>query len=477
MDERADETLLKKNKIDELLDEVGYSYYHFFMLSVFILIFFADGTEVLVISLILKSLEKEWQLSPITKSIVASSAFIGLMIGSFVSSRYLDLYGRKKFLIVSGGIILVFGYLSSISTNTFQLFSFRLCMGLGIGSQIPAATNLAAETIPTYNRSMYLANMWIAFPMGELYVCVVAMYIMPDFEQGQWRKVMLFCLFPVFLSLSGSFFLYESSRYYLAYNKTEKAREVLYKLASWSKVTITEERMEDIIFEGVNNTLNKYQSNYKILLTKRFSSLTINSCMIWFFSSAGLYTGVYMLPQVLARISPVNNGEVKKNIFRDLIISNIITLPKTMLAGFLSDLKFFGRIGTLYLGFALSAFSALLTILDVGNIYLYAGLIKLLTGQIMAVAKVYATEAYPTKIRGIGYGTGHSFARLAGMLVPFISEGLWSAFGILAPFYFVLIISLIGLYNTYNLPFETLGRTLDKPEREDLIELKEVKDF
>ncbi len=471
------QSLIRKKKIDEFFDEIGYSYYHYFMLAILILIFFADGTEVLVISLILKSLENEWQLTPMTKSLVASSAFIGLMIGSFITSRYLDLYGRKTFLLWGGATVIIFGYLSSISINSLQLFMSRVLMGIGIGSQIPAATNLAAESIPSYNRSMYLANMWIAFPLGELYVCIVAMYVMPEFEVNQWRRVLLFCLVPVVLCFAGSFFLYESSRYLMAYNRIDEAKKVLTSIAEFSKVHVEEEKLNEVISEGVNNPLNNYDSNYKILIKKRFLSLSINSWLIWFISSAGLYTTVYMLPQVLASLNPVGKSVVKRNVFKDIIISNVIAIPKTLLGGFLSDVKFLGRIRTLSITFICSAISALLVILDVFNINLYAGLIKLMTGISMAVIKIYSTEAYPTKIRGIGYGTGHSFARLAGMLVPFISEGLWYYMGMLAPFYFILLTSLLGVYSTYSLPFETLGRTLDKVEHEDLVELKEMKDF
>jgi putative MFS transporter len=474
LNKKQGETISKK-KIDELFDEIGYSYYHYFLLSILILIFFADGTEVLVISLILKSLQNEWNLSPFSKSCVASSAFIGLMIGSFVTSRNLDLHGRKKFLIGGGLLVLIFGFLSSLSSNSFQLFFSRVLMGIGIGTQIPAATNLAAESIPCYNRSIYLANMWIAFPLGELYVCIVAMYVMPNFEFEQWRTVWVYCLIPVFLCFIGSFFLYESSRFYLAYGKVDEAKEVLIKLSEWGKIQISESRLNDIVDEGIKNPLNKYESNYNLLVSRRFLGLSVNTWSIWFISSAGLYTTVYMLPQILSTLN--SPSDTKKNVFVDVIISNVIAIPKTLIGGFLSEMKILGRKFTILLSFIFTAMASLLVILDVNRISLYGGIIKLMSGISMAVVKIYSTEAYPTKIRGLGYGTGHSFARLSGMLVPFLSEFLWYNFGLLSPFYFVLITSLIAVYNSHLLPFETLGRQLDHIDREDIIELKEINDF
>ena len=134
------------SKIDSYFDEVGYSKYQYFLLFVFIFVFFADGTEVLVITLILKSLLNEWNITPLEKSFLASSAFIGLLIGSFITSKYIDMYGRKLFLQIGGLIIIFFGYLCSLSSGVIQLFIFRVLMGIGIGSQIIAATNIAAES-------------------------------------------------------------------------------------------------------------------------------------------------------------------------------------------------------------------------------------------------------------------------------------------------------------------------------------------
>lgn len=463
---------IRRYKIDELLDEIGYTYYHYFLLFILILIFFADGTEVLVISLILKSLEKEWQLSPVSKAFLASSAFIGLMIGSFFTSKVLDLYGRKKFLITGSVIVLIFGFLSAFSQKSWQLFIFRLLTGFGIGMQIPAATVLATETIPNYNRSHYLTNMWIAFPVGELYVCVIALIFMPEFEYNQWRTVLLFCLIPTVLCLVGSFLLFESSRYYLSYKKKEEAKEILRSLAKLSRnAKLTEIRLLEIVEETNDNPLNKYESDYKQLFSKRFLRLTINTWFIWFIVGVTQYINVYMLPQILAFLHPKSKFQPKGLVFKDIIISNLISLPKTLIAGFLSEVPFLGRVRSICLLFCLTIIASILVFIDVNHIHIYGGLIKLSASGVSAIMKVYCTEAYPTKIRGLGYGTGYSISRLGGVTAPFISELFIYYFGLISPFYCVLVFPIIGIINTFLLPYETLGRDLDRFENEDREEL------
>jgi len=133
-------------KIDIFFDEVGYCRYQYYLLFVCIFVFFADGTAVLVITLIVKSLETDWNISPLEKSFLVSSAFIGLLIGSFITAKYIDMYGRKVFLIIGGVSVIIFGYLQSLSNSANQLFILRVLTGIGIGAQIPAATNMAAES-------------------------------------------------------------------------------------------------------------------------------------------------------------------------------------------------------------------------------------------------------------------------------------------------------------------------------------------
>lgn len=471
--EKNSENTNKAKLIDKFFERMGFSRYQLFLLIICILVFFADGTEVLVITLILKSLENEWGIKPLEKSFLASSAFIGLMIGSLVTSKILDQYGRKNFLLLGGLIVIVFGFLSALSTNSLTLFTTRVLMGIGIGTQIIAATNLAAESIPTKNRSHFLANMWIAFPFGEMYVCIVGINVMPNFETGQWRVLLFYCLIPVILCFIGSFFLLESSRFYLAHGKDQEASEILKALSNYSKISLPETEIEAIIAESKSNVLNKYESNYSILITKRFFNLSINTWCIWLFSSLILYTTVYMLPQVLVEVFGVKTQ--KGSLFVDVMISNLISLPKTMAAGFISEITFLGRKYSILLGFVLNIIVVVLLLTDVQHIYFYSGLLKLLGGMIMAIVKIYCCEAYPTKIRGMGYGTGHSFARLGGILVSFIAEGLRYCFGLFAPYYFLAAISILGVFNAYFLPIETLGRNLDHIDKEDIIELQQLK--
>ena len=463
-------------KIDVFFDEIGYTRYQYFLLFVFIFVFFADGTEVLVITLILKSLENEWKITSLEKSILASSAFVGLLIGSLLTAKYIDKYGRKIFLSLGGCTVILFGFLCSFSNDVTQLFFLRVLTGIGIGSQIPAATNLAAESkyyfiikdIPSYNRSIFLANIWIAFPVGELYICLVGMYIMPNFEINQWRILLLYCLIPVIICTIFSFFVMESGRFLLTNGKYEDARLVFEKLAKYGGIQFNNEKMEEIIDESIKNPVNKYESSFSSLFDKRFLKLSILTWVIWFVGSFCLYGTIYMLPQILDTVSELHATQ-QGNMFKDIIISNLISLPKTLLSGFLSNIPCLGRKYSLCYSFVMVVILEIFLIFDLKHVHIYSGFIKLLAGLNMGIIKVYSTEAYPTKIRGMGYGTGHSISRLAGCIIPFACELARSLFGILGPCYCIFVLSSFSAFCCHLLPFETLGRVLDKVD--DSVEL------
>ena len=296
---------------------------------------------------------------------------------------------------------------------------------------------------------------------------------MPNFEKDQWRLLLLYCLIPVVLCFLCSFFVMESGRFLLTNKKFEDAKKFFFRLAQLGNVPFNDEMMKEIVEESINNPVNKYESSFALLINKKFLKLSVLTWIIWWVGSFSLYSTIYMLPQILDNIS-VLNVSIKGNIFKDIIISNLISLPKSLLSGFLSNVPFLGRKYTMFWSFVLISVLEFLLVVDVLHVHIYSGFIKLLGGLVLGVIKVYSTEAYPTKIRGIGYGTGHSISRFAGCSVPFICEYLRGIFGIMGPSYGIFVLSLLTAFCCYLLPFETLGRALDLVDEEDIIELEKI---
>jgi len=297
---------------------------------------------------------------------------------------------------------------------------------------------------------------------------------MPNYEIGQWRTLLIYCLVPVLIATIGSFYVMESGRFLLTNNRNEEAKVFFFKIAEIANKPFNDNQMNELENEILQNPVSKYYSSFSTLVNKRFLYLSILIWIICFVHSFSLYTTNYMLPQILDSIPELNATKGGK-MFKDVIISNLISLPKSLISGLLAQVPFLGRRYSMLGAFVLIAVVELFMIVNILNVHVYSGFIKLFSGVTAAIIKVYSTEAYPTKIRGIGYGTGYSISRIGASVVPFVCEFLRSLLGILGPSYFVLLLSVGTAYCCYILPFETLGRELDKCEEEDIIEMQEIK--
>ena len=74
--------------------------------------------------------------------------------------------------------------------------------------------------------------------------------------------------------------------------------------------------------------------------------------------------------------------------------------------------------------------------------------------NIFAILYPFTTEAYPTPIRTIGYGTACAVGRLGSITMPYILFPLYSLSHSL-PFLFFTLVSSIGALASYSLPFDT----------------------
>lgn len=471
----------KQKKIDFFFESHGYKHYQLVIFIIFFLVLFSDSLQILLMTLILKTIKDEWKLSETAKSFLMSSIFMGMVIGSFFISKYLDMFGRKIFLFIGSLILLIFSIMSSFSNSFLELLIFRLLIGIGIGIQMPSGMNLASENIPSYNRSIFLSSVWLAFPIGEIYCCLSAWILMPHFETGKWRSLIFVCCVPIIILLLFGKYIHESARFLYAHHRFEEGKEVLKRIEEFNKIK-EEDRLveEDFVLiekETKENILNSYNSEIKELFNNRYFYTTLKTWVLWCSGDIGLYLTIYLIPQVLIRIennivSSHNTIDYNK-FYINLLISSLIAMPKAFIAGVIAE--YYGRINSMVLLQSLACLFCILILITDSYFSLLSGLIKLVSGGVIMNIKVYSTEVYPTKLRGIGSSFGHSVGRLLIVFIPFISQLFqYLTNSDKSPFLFIFLISAIGIYCAYTLPFETMGRELDLPDKDDYFQLSEL---
>lgn len=96
---------------------------------------FLFGFDTAVISGAIEFIVKPtvFNLSDIEKGWAVGSIIIGCILGCLFSGKPIDLFGRKKSLILAAIFFIISACGSALSKNLFDLVIYRLIGGLGVG--------------------------------------------------------------------------------------------------------------------------------------------------------------------------------------------------------------------------------------------------------------------------------------------------------------------------------------------------------
>jgi len=532
--------------LDTIIDETGITWYNMRIYLILSLFFLADGAEMIVLSLLIKKLGEIWELSDSQKGFTGSAVFIGFFIGALIAGKLSDVHGRKPVFVAGALIVSIFSLASAFASDFITFLILRAFNGFGIGISIPSASSLAVEITPSKWRSWVMNLVWIFFPVGEVIVSVIARSLLK--KDDGWRYLLGLAAFPSILSAIISFFIYESPRFYFTIRNYDKAFNGLERMIEKRKNSNNSEsqnkdkdKNKDIemkeknvnISDNINNNnssinntytdysqpdINPYEGKldnffkannklndegkkiikrenervgeeiikpeFKTLLKKKYFSLTILCCLIFFVCSFVYYGVIYILPQTImgtksleknltnfnTTLTNINNLTNKNDtnllseedhdeMYKGIILSAISEVTAIFLTGYIGNIPLLGRKGSLMFGFILAGISSVLCAIFMNNLIIFATALKFSISIPFGVILVYVSEAFPTKIRTISIGVTNSFNRIGGILTPIISQ-LAFATQPNDPYKIYAIMCFIASFFSYMLPFETLGRLI-----------------
>ena len=451
----------QKMTFDKLIEILGLNRFNIRIYLFIGLFLMTDGSELIVLSLLINKLTEFWELSSFEKGFLGSAVFVGIALGSFFSGYISDRKGRSPAYIIGSLLVLIFAAGSSLSQGPFSFIILRIICGFGIGITIPALYALATELTPSYNRSIILTHVWIFFPMGAGFVIVLTKYLI-EYENG-WRYILLFSSFPCLILLILSWNMPESPKFYFSNGQYEKGFDQLEKIIKFAnmkdKINLSENDRQDLISEAKEYQLNMQPANYKMLFTPMYKKVTFLICIINFIVSLNYYGASFILPQIFEKELDNKQGNIE-DVYYSLFWGCLFEVPSFMISGYLSNYKHLLRIKTIMLGFILNAFITIILLIFPQVITLASALFKSTINISFNIIYVYACEAYPTKIRSMGVGLGGTFTRIAGIFTPLISQIFFEIHEFL-PFYIYLIGALFGVFIALRLPYETYNLKLN----------------
>src|SRR5882724_11199022 len=134
-----------------------------------------DAMDVMLYSLVLTYLIREFNMDTRTTGFLNSLTLVASAIGGFLFGVLADRIGRTRALMAS---ILVYSFASAacgFSHTIPQLATFRFVLGLGMGGEWTTGAALIAETWRAEHRGKALGLMQSAYAIGEAIAALIVL--------------------------------------------------------------------------------------------------------------------------------------------------------------------------------------------------------------------------------------------------------------------------------------------------------------
>lgn len=409
---------------------------------------FIDGYDLLVMGAALIYLRPRFGLSPSEVGLLGASTFIGAIVGLLVFGDLSDRVGRRAIFIINLAFFVVFALASAFVTTSTELFIMRFLVGVGVGMDIPTSTAYLAEVAPRRQRGAILGSllnvMWV---LGAMCSTLLALPLTSAFGDEAWRWMFGLGAVPAVLILFGRQMLPESPRWLISRGRTDEAR------AAFAAFGITA-RPEDVV-------AHKQDGSYLELLRPPLRRRTVLVSLVFLLNCFSGSISTIATPLVLKTVGALS-------VHATLIFSATVWI--TALAGVAVSALLIDRIGRRRLCYLstipFGVIALLLAAFSRDNpVVLVLGFYAISFATWLGIAVlvwVWASELFPTHLRGRSQGLCNGFCRLAIagniFLVPIALAGV--GFSVYIAFLSIPMLTIAFIVSRFD-EFEGSGRRLE----------------
>ncbi len=413
---------------------------------------FIDGYDLLVMGVALIFLRPQFGLSPAAVGLLGASTFLGAMIGLLIFGDLSDRLGRRAIFVVNLFFFVIFAIASAFVTNTTQLFLVRFLVGVGVGMDIPTSTAYLAEIAPRKQRGRILGSllniMWI---LGAMCSTLIALPLTQWFGDQAWRWMLGLAAIPALLILLGRKGLPESPRWLLSRGRVAEAREAFAAFG----ITAT---------PAMLSAMRRDTGSYSELLRPPYRRRVIWVGLVFMLNCFSGSISSIAAPLVLRTVGALS---VNATIWFSATVW-LTSLAATLLGAVLIDR--IGRRTLCYLSVLPFAVIALVMGLFAQHnpIILVGGFYAIGFATWMGIAVlvwVWASELFPTHLRGRSQGLCNAGCRLAIAVNIFLVPQALAGIGF-GPYMVILavpmlllalIVSRVGLFDSGRQNLEDLA--------------------
>lgn len=420
-------------------------------------IWLADGAELLLVSAVTRSLQKEWHLTAFMKGFIVSAVYLGILLGNAASGGFSHRFGRREMIVLSYCGIFFCGSLSGACHTTVAFMMMRFLGGIFIGIGQPAWLSISAEITPAYWRIPMAAASQSLFVVGEMYISFLLMMDDLNMQFLHWRVLLRLGALPAFvLFLLSAAYLNESPMFLALKGRNHEARHVVEDMGRLNRASAVVLDFEPTSVHSASSgsstsLLSEMGRQMKLVFSVQFMVVTMVIMSVCFTLNLVYFGSLFAFPQVLPLLM---HGQAAS----ELLVGALWELPGLAM-GLLLGITASRRTS---LKFYLTALTCSILCFIIGahghpdpeqekaiKVFLFMGYygIKCVPNIGFIVAYQMSAEVYPTEARSMGAGLALASGRLAAMISPLIYEAavLWTG----SYLFFFLFMAALCLSNLY----------------------------
>jgi SP family galactose:H+ symporter-like MFS transporter len=416
------------------------------------------GYDTGIISGAILFIKKDFALSAFQIEVVVSAVLLGALIGSGLSGRLTDRFGRRKILVLTAITFIIGSLASAFSLNASELIVARTILGIAIGVGSFTAPLYLAEIAPQRIRGMLVSLNQLAITIGIVFSYLINYCFS---AHGRWPWMLGLGVLPASILLLGSLFLPESPRWMILKGLEPKARAILQAIRADTDI--------DKEFSEIQQTVYMEKGTHRLLFAKWVRPILFISLGLGFFQQAtGINSIIYYAPTVLQMAGfKQAGGAILATLGIGIInvLFTIIALPlidhwgrRPLLLGGLSGMF----ISFIVMGIAFYyPRSGILPWAAVGSMLVYIASFAMSFGPIMWLM---ISEIFPLSIRGVGVSLAISASWGFNMLVSLTFLTLIQVMGPSHTFWLYALVCVLGWFFVYFIVPETKACSLEQIE-------------
>ncbi|OWT72785.1 MULTISPECIES: MFS transporter [unclassified Achromobacter] len=441
------------------LERIPFCRVHLMLLLMGGLGFAFEALDAGIIAFVLPVLRTQWELSSIQVGVLASSTYVGFLIGALAAGLLGDRFGRRGVMMWALSIFCIMSVANALTHDWHCFLAFRVLGGIGMGAEGAIIAPFLAEFVASRYRGRFTGALAGFFSFGFVTAALLGYFVVPLSDDG-WRWALFITAAPVLVLLWWRKALDESPRWLESQGRDAEADAVVSKLEAQAErilgtsLPALQPDAAPPVAQAAKTT--PFHLQLLALWQPPWRGITAMTWTFWLSITFCSYAFFTWIPGLL-----VQQGLTITKSFSYSIAIYLAQIPGYYSAAYFNDK--IGRKATIvmYMAFACAAAIALVFIKDptgilVASIFLSFGMNGVNAGQY-----AYTPELYPTHMRATGMGAASSFARLGAIASPTIVGVIYPALGFAGVFGMTTLVLLTGALAVLFFGIDTTGRTLE----------------